>query len=1246
MILVLLRSAEQEAALDTWLQATQDAGSPRYHRWLTPEEFGKNFGVSPADIDRVTDWLRSHGFEDVKVAKSRMAIEFSGTAGQVRAAFRTTLHRYLVNGEWHRANSTDPQIPAALANVVAGFAQLNDFEPQSQAIRGPGGAYNPETHRIEPDYTLGNTTDGYIIFVGPSDAATLYDIPNRYNARLTGQAYDGTGATIGIAGDSNIDPAQNSNYRKTFGLPAKVTQVVVDGGDPGENGDAVEAYLDTQVSGGIAPNADVILYTAANTYVEAGLWLAVVRALDDNQADILNVSFGSCEQHLGAAGNTFVNHLWQQAAAQGITVTVSTGNSGSAGCDNPNTELEATSGLAVNGIASTPYNIAVGGTDFDALYSDFPTSFYQYVDTSNDLPGHRSALKYIPEQPWNDSTVPGHNTTVAENAPWNSTPYPQDRNIAAGGGGVSSCIALSAGRCVQGYPLPSWQAGEAFLRTGRNLPDVSFLAGNGLYGATWGLCTDQEIDFSTGAKVVNCVGTPATGNRFHLSGVGGTSASAPAFAGILALLKQKMGARLGQADYALYSTAHSSARSFHAVTTGNNSVNCVSGTSGCAKNTFGFDFMTGYDTNSTYNLAAGLGSVDAAALFASWEPPALKATSSSLTLNGSKTPLHVTHGARVTIDIGVSSKSGTPDGAVGLVDNIQPATQPNSGSIGSYVLAGGKVQGPIHNLPGGSYRLSAHYGGSSTFAASDSNAIPVTVDAEPTITNLTIRGFYDPATGKPSTSPHYGAIAVIDAQPYGKSSSLAYPNGAATGTVTFMTGATALGTVPVGSNGVAEIQSRRLPGGTSQITAVYSGDESFKASTSRPVAATIAPASDSVSPPTIGNDGASSGQAFTFTTNITTGSYGQAPTGTVTIRTGYTVLGQAPVRGMDGTDRTRASGISVLTTKTLPVGVYPVTARYDGDSNYAPSGPSAPVQLTVGRAYSDLTVIPSSQSIKVNQPLSVEVEVATVPGLAAPTGTVYVLYFGKVQYQSPTAQVVNGKASVTVDGNILPLGNQWLSVVYSGDQNYSGQNTSFSVEVESTGTVVPAIELSPYNSKTTKDPFNLDVKIHGINGAPIATGMVTVVLPWATATQELVNGEVFFSLSITPGITTSMTISYLGDRYYSGVSATDSVTAPSGKDVSGISVLPPKSQVPVGQSIGVDIQVWPDYGYPATASGAVVLWCGSYKSAATALKNGQTTITIPGNTLPVGKDQLIVLYGGDSEYFPGWGSATVTVKPN
>jgi len=127
MILVLKRSPRQEAALATLLAQQQEKSSPNYHHWLTPTQFGQEFGLANQDVQTIVNWLESQGFVVDSVAKGRGVIEFSGSAGQVQQAFHTAIHKYVVNGRAHWANASDPEIPAALAPAVAGIARLNNF---------------------------------------------------------------------------------------------------------------------------------------------------------------------------------------------------------------------------------------------------------------------------------------------------------------------------------------------------------------------------------------------------------------------------------------------------------------------------------------------------------------------------------------------------------------------------------------------------------------------------------------------------------------------------------------------------------------------------------------------------------------------------------------------------------------------------------------------------------------------------------------------------------------------------------------------------------------------------------------------------------------------------------------------------------------------------------------------------------------------------------------------------------------
>src|SRR5215831_1877457 len=129
MLLQLKRSPEQEQALQQFLDELHTPGSPNFHHWITAQEFGARFGVAKQDLDALTGWLESHGFQLNVVYPSGMLIDFSGTAAQVRQAFQTEIHHLEVSGERHIGNMSDPSIPAAIAPVVSGIVSLHDFRP-------------------------------------------------------------------------------------------------------------------------------------------------------------------------------------------------------------------------------------------------------------------------------------------------------------------------------------------------------------------------------------------------------------------------------------------------------------------------------------------------------------------------------------------------------------------------------------------------------------------------------------------------------------------------------------------------------------------------------------------------------------------------------------------------------------------------------------------------------------------------------------------------------------------------------------------------------------------------------------------------------------------------------------------------------------------------------------------------------------------------------------------------------------
>ncbi|MGA9143740.1 MAG: S53 family peptidase [Candidatus Acidiferrales bacterium] len=631
MMLVLKRSPEQEADLATLLREQQDPNSPNYHKWVTPVEFGARFGPSDHDMQAITSWLQSHGFAIINVPAGRNIIQFSGTAAQIQSAFQTAIHRYVVKGEEHWANSSDPQIPAALSDVVAGVNTMHNFRKRPMTRVAGTFRRSNATGQVTPiksQFTYSGACGNSPCFaVAPFDFATIYNVLPLWNAGI-----DGTGVTIGIVGDSNVNLADITNFRSNFGLPAKAPTITVPPGatDPGiqKNGDEIEADLDIEWAGAVAKNANIHFAVAANSNAGLGVDLAATYLVNLNPAPaIISESFGLCELGLGAGGNTFFNTMWSQAATEGITVVVSTGDNGASACDvpnsNPNKELPASQGLAVSGIASTPFNIAVGGTDFDELAN--PSQFW---NSSNATTTRASAKGYIPETTWNDSCT---NLDYALFA-FSAIPEINCNNVAnlagfidpiGGGGGISNCTAptgLKPSNCAGGYAKPDFQVGPGVPNDGkRDVPDVSLFAGDGFAGSFYVIC-EQDID--SPANTACNADNPVS----DVIGVGGTSVSTQAFAGIMALVVQKTGDRQGiDAATKMYQLAEAqtiagcntaapgAACVFNDVTKGTISQPCLKNSPNCnlSVSTDANGILAGCDTGPGFDLATGLGSFNA-----------------------------------------------------------------------------------------------------------------------------------------------------------------------------------------------------------------------------------------------------------------------------------------------------------------------------------------------------------------------------------------------------------------------------------------------------------------------------------------------------------------------------------------------------------------------------------------------------------------------------------------------------------
>jgi len=746
MRLVLSRSAEQQAALDKYDADLQSKSSPNYHKWLTPEQFGKLYGPADSDIAAVVAWLESRGLKIDEVPAGRTHIIFSGTASQVEAAFRTTIHNFEGAGQQFYSNTSEPSIPSALTPVVMGVAQLNTIRPTPHRIAGRPGTFDPETRKLTPrsepaaQSVRPELTNGGAFYVTAADAATIYDTPNSFNSAFSSStSYNGSGVIIGIAGNAAIQSSTVVSYRSRFLGDTSTTKIIntnIDGVIA--NGDTGEAYIDTELAGALAPGATVHFYTANN------LFDATEQAIADNTVDILSVSFGACELQFSTADNASVNSDWQQAATQGIAVTVSTGDNGSAACDatsdpNGNNIPTAQFGLAVNGLASTPYNIAVGGTDFYPLIDSFST--YVSAEPTNDASVfYRTALSYIPESTWNDSSQ--SNTTISANFPFTGT----DANIVAGSGGKSSCsvntdTSTTTGTCTSGYAKPSWQRGTGVPNDGvRDLPDISLMAGNGADLAAWLVCTDDTFVQGGTTFTQNCV---TVNGGFAFGAFGGTSTAAPAFAGILAMVQQKTGGRLGQAAkeiYDLYNGTHASAV-FHDATVGNNSVSCLNPSTDCVKNAAGNYFESGYDTTAGYDLGTGLGSVDVQQLISFWGS-AIGSGTSTVTVTPSATSVLTSDS--VTVTVTVAGTLGVPTGTVTLSGGgFTSSAVTLSAGAATISIPGGK-------LSAGTDTLTVTYSGDANYASSNGSAT-ITVSTAYSVAATAVTVSKGATTGNVST---------------------------------------------------------------------------------------------------------------------------------------------------------------------------------------------------------------------------------------------------------------------------------------------------------------------------------------------------------------------------------------------------------------------------------------------------------------------------------------------------------------
>jgi subtilase family serine protease len=563
-------SAAQQVELEQLLREQQNPRSPNYHRWITPDQYAARFGMSSNDLQKVSSWLQSQGLNVESISRNRNEISFSGSAGQVEYAFKTEIHNYTIRGEQHFANAMDVSLPSAFSSLVLGVRGLDNFQPKPHIHPAP---------RVTSNLS-GNH------FLAPGDFATIYNVPSTYT---------GAGQKIAVIGQTLISTSDLDTFRSNSSLPAtsasNFQQILVPGTGTATHcsGDEGEADLDLEWSEGVAKNATIVyVYAGLGTGTTcsnrtSNVFDALQYAITHSPvvAPIISISYGNCEANLGKSFILTLQQWAQEANAQGQTISGPSGDQGAADCESA-TATTATHGLAVDVPASIPEVTGVGGSEFTGDSSQCPNNSCPasgspadppYWNGSSSLTSGASALTYIPEMTWNDTS--GGST------------------LSATGGGASGI-----------FGKPSWQSGSGVPADGkRDVPDIALNASPAhdpylICGP--GDCTNGFRDSS---------------NNF--AAVGGTSAGAPTFAGILALINEATSSNgLGNVNPMLYSLAanNNSNNAFHDVSSGNNKVPCTSGSTDCPSGTTSIGFSAG----AGYDETTGLGSLNVANLIFAW----------------------------------------------------------------------------------------------------------------------------------------------------------------------------------------------------------------------------------------------------------------------------------------------------------------------------------------------------------------------------------------------------------------------------------------------------------------------------------------------------------------------------------------------------------------------------------------------------------------------------------------------------
>jgi pseudomonalisin len=683
LTVLLSRPPQREQAFRELLEAQQNPMSAHFHQWLTPDQIGREFGASDHDLAAVSAWLESKGLRIQGISKSRTIVTFSGTTSAVGAALSTAFHIFAAgSGQISNAKETrklvsivsEPEIPAALAPVIKSFSGLSEIPVRPHVLSGVA------SQSELPGFTNCNSRGECAHFVSPADFATIFDVNPLYKT-----GFSGNGQRIGIIGRSRVANSDIEQFEQATGIDNQDPNVLIppDGTDPGvtNNGDQLEATIDVTRAVGTAPEAGIDLIVSADSVTASGIYIASQYEVDTVLDPVANISFGACEADAGVAGVQLWDSLASQAAAEGISIFVSSGDAGAAGCDENNATPPATQTLSPNYICSSSYLTCVGGTEFNDTAD--PGQYWSSTNGSFLL----SALSYIPEGGWNEPTTTNSSGAVVYQA-------------SSSGGGVSSVIIK-----------PVWQTGVGIPSDGfRDTPDVAFPSAAhdayfACYAANGGDCSKGYFEYFFG-----------------------TSTAAPSMAGVTAILNQVVGYSQGNLNPALYRlAADPSMNIFHDTTIATSGVTtCSLATpSMCNNSTPSPTALTGglegYQLQTGYDQVTGLGSVDVANLVDAIAASPLAAATVLLAVDASA----LTTGQTFTATVQVNGSGPVPTGRVELLSSEGAPLATMTLTNGAAVFTGQSITIP------GVYVLSAKYLGDATYQGTYSNSLGLVVTAAP-----------------------------------------------------------------------------------------------------------------------------------------------------------------------------------------------------------------------------------------------------------------------------------------------------------------------------------------------------------------------------------------------------------------------------------------------------------------------------------------------------------------------------------